>query len=183
MARITAAHPSIPTRALSLDLASASSIRQAAAEVLAYGEPSIDVLISNAGIMDLRGTRSLTADGFEQHLAINHLGPFLFTNLILPKIRAAHQGARIVVVASSATMISPFRFSDINVEKSATDVPASEQPNLAMLQYLQIPTDAEYIAWVAYGASKTGSILTAAKWADDLKKDGITVLSLHPGGK
>jgi NAD(P)-dependent dehydrogenase (short-subunit alcohol dehydrogenase family) len=182
MSKIQAAHPSVPLRALNLDLASAFSIRQAATELLAYDEPSIDVLINNAGIMDLRPTRSLTTDGFEQHLAINHLGSFLFTSLILPKIRAAHQG-RIVVVASNATVISPFRFSDINVEKGATDVPDSEQPNLAMLQSLQIPTDTEYISWVAYGASKTGSILTAVKWADILKKDGITVLSLHPGGK
>jgi NAD(P)-dependent dehydrogenase (short-subunit alcohol dehydrogenase family) len=43
--------------------------------------------------------RSVTVDGFEQHLSINHLGSFLFTNLTLPKIRGAKEG-RIIAVAS-----------------------------------------------------------------------------------
>lgn len=181
-ATIQGAYPSVQTRALTLDLASPASIRAAAAEILAYPEPAIDILISNAGIMDLRPFRTLTPSGIEQHLAINTLGPFLFTNLLLPKLRSS-KSSRIIIVASSATFISPFRFSDPNVEKAANEVPEKEKPNLDMLNYLQIPVEGEYISWVAYGASKTGAVLLARKWAEGLKGEGITVVSLHPGGK
>lgn len=180
------AFPSIEIRSLLVDLASMESVRAAANEVLAYDEKSIDILINNAGLMDLRSVRTVTKDGFEQHMAINHLGHFLFTNLIMPKLRAAAAAtgeARIVVVASSSTMISPVRFSDINVEKASMDVPKVEQPNLGILEYLQIPAEKPYIAWVAYGQSKTASILATVKWAEMLKSHGISILCLHPGGK
>jgi NAD(P)-dependent dehydrogenase (short-subunit alcohol dehydrogenase family) len=66
--------------------------------------------------------RSVTVDGFEQHLSINHLGSFLFTNLTLLKICGAKEG-RITAVASSATITSHFRLSDPDAEKTAKDVP------------------------------------------------------------
>jgi NAD(P)-dependent dehydrogenase (short-subunit alcohol dehydrogenase family) len=91
--------------------------------------------------------------------------------------------ARIVIVASSASPISPVRFHDLNVEKAAVDVPEEELPNLAVLQQLGIPTDTKYIPWVAYGQSKTASILFAVLLGELLKGKGVTVNTLHPGGR
>lgn len=67
-------------RSLIMDLSSLKSVRSAAQQILAYTE-AIDVLINNAGIMAHPLFR--TEDGFEGQVGINHLGPFLFTDLLL----------------------------------------------------------------------------------------------------
>ncbi|WP_440220587.1 SDR family NAD(P)-dependent oxidoreductase [Dietzia sp. MNB45] len=85
-----------------LDLASLESVRRAAAEVA--GE-SIDVLVNNAGTVTPR--RRETADGFEMLLGVNLLGPFLFTNLVLPQVRR-----RVVIVASNAHTAGHLNFDD-----------------------------------------------------------------------
>ena len=77
-----------------LDLADLRAVRKAAAEVLASGQP-IDVLINNAGVA---GQRGLTKDGFELTFGVNHLGHFLFTTLLLPKL--LESPTRIVTVSS-----------------------------------------------------------------------------------
>lgn len=78
-----------PHELVDLDLASLASVRAAAGAVT--GE--IDVLINNAGMMCGEPTR--TADGFEATLGVNFLGPFAFTNLVLPRVCE-----RVVIVAS-----------------------------------------------------------------------------------
>lgn len=111
---ITAAHPGLQVRTLQVDLGGLNSVRDAAAQVNAWDDiPAIDVLVNNAGIMavDYR----LSADGFEAHLATNHLGPFLFTNLIMDKLVAAAE-PRIVVVSSDGHRLNPFRFDDCNFD-------------------------------------------------------------------
>lgn len=70
---IAAEHPHIETRVLQLDVASFTFISAAADEVLSYAEPSIDILINNAGVMDIQ-ERALSVDGFEMHLAVDYLG-------------------------------------------------------------------------------------------------------------
>ena len=92
----SAAAASIGARYLSLDLASLASVRSCAASFLALDQP-LDVLINNAGIA---GARGLTADGFESHFGINHLGHFLLTSLLLDRL--AVSDGRIVTVASEA---------------------------------------------------------------------------------
>lgn len=77
---------------LELDLSSLDSVRAAAAKV-----PDIDVLVNNAGVSADKRTES--ADGFELDLATNVVGPFLFTNLVLDRVRDR------VVIVSSATMV------------------------------------------------------------------------------
>ena len=169
-----------------VDFASIKSVREAAAKVIAYPEPTIDIFIHNAGLMDLRQEHRMSVDGIDEHLAVNFVGGFLFTNLILNKIVEAGRikgQARIVIVASSASPISPVRFHDLNVEKAAADVPEEELPNLAVLEQLGIPTDTKYIPWVAYGQSKTASILFAVLLGELLKEKGVTVNTLHPGGR
>lgn len=82
---------------LALDLADLASVRRAAEAFLATGEP-LHVLLNNAGLAGLQG---LTRDGFEVAFGTNHLGHFLLTMLLLPRLRES-KPARIVNVASIA---------------------------------------------------------------------------------
>jgi NAD(P)-dependent dehydrogenase (short-subunit alcohol dehydrogenase family) len=86
---------------LALDLGDLGSVRRAAQTFLDSKRP-LHVLINNAG---LAGKRAVTKDGFELAFGTNHLGPFLFTTLLLPRLRetgTAGEPARIVNVASKA---------------------------------------------------------------------------------
>lgn len=111
---ITADYPDVAVRVLSLDLSSLARTREAAATVNAWSDiPHIDVLMNNAGIMACDyGT---TTDGFEKQFATNHLGPFLFTNLLMPKLLRA-QKPRVVMVSSDGHRLSPIRFDDYNFD-------------------------------------------------------------------
>ncbi|MBU6266603.1 MAG: SDR family NAD(P)-dependent oxidoreductase [Sphingomonadales bacterium] len=95
MAAIRAEAPQADLADLPLDLGSLASVRAAAA--IANAEPRLDGLINNAGLMSAQF--GLTADGFEQHIGVNHLGPFALTLLLLPKL--AQTGPSRVVVTSS----------------------------------------------------------------------------------
>ena len=88
--------------AFELDLSSLDSVRNFGQQILAKNMP-INVLINNAGIMF--GPRRESKDGFELQLATNHLGHFLLTHLLLPKLREAgtkELSARVVNVSSCA---------------------------------------------------------------------------------
>jgi NAD(P)-dependent dehydrogenase (short-subunit alcohol dehydrogenase family) len=87
---------------LSLDLADLSSVRTAAGRLLARGEP-ISVLVNNAG---LAGAHGVTSDGFELTFGTNHLGPYLFTRLLLPLLERAGE-ARVVNVSSEGHYRAP----------------------------------------------------------------------------
>ncbi|KAG7289176.1 hypothetical protein NEMBOFW57_005539 [Staphylotrichum longicolle] len=85
---VAKSHPGVKTRILQLDLGSLAAVRKAAAEVNSWDDvPAIDVLVNNAAIMAV--DFALSPDGFESHFATNHLGHFLFTNLIMGKVLAA----------------------------------------------------------------------------------------------
>lgn len=88
-----------------LDLASLASVRRAADELLAGPEKRIDVLVNNAGAITPR--RRETEDGFEMLLGVNALGPFLFTNLVLPLVQR-----RVVIVGSNAHKSGVLDFDD-----------------------------------------------------------------------
>lgn len=92
-------------------MGSQAQVRKAAAEVNAYGE-NIDVLVNNAALMGC--PYSKTPDGLETQLGTNHIGHFLFTNLILGKILAAGPGARVINVSSGGHRFSPIRWDDLN---------------------------------------------------------------------
>ncbi|KKK13018.1 hypothetical protein P175DRAFT_0492380 [Aspergillus ochraceoroseus IBT 24754] len=157
-AEITAAQPEIQVRTLQVDLGSLKSVREAAAQVNSSWDdiPVIDVLVNNAGIMAV--DYQLSPDGFESHLATNHLGPFLFTNLIMKKIVAARE-PRIVVVSSDGHRLNPFRFHDYNFDDGKT-----------------------YNRWYAYGQSKTANMLFVISLARKLgMKHNLQAFSLHPG--
>jgi NAD(P)-dependent dehydrogenase (short-subunit alcohol dehydrogenase family) len=93
------------------DLASMAGVRALAQELRERHE-RIDVLVNNAGA--LFGSRRVTAEGFEQTFALNHLAPFLLTNLLLDRLA----GGRVVTTASDAHTGGALDFDDLQSEKS-----------------------------------------------------------------
>jgi NAD(P)-dependent dehydrogenase (short-subunit alcohol dehydrogenase family) len=135
------------------DLSALAEVRGLAREILSRHE-RLDVLINNAGLGAVR--RLLTADGFERQLAVNHLAPFLLTNLLLDRLKASAP-ARIVVVSSMAYRRSGLDFEDLNWERR------------------------KYNGLEAYGASKLANILFTLELARRLEGTGVTANCLHPG--
>lgn len=146
---------STEARFIPIDLASYDSIYKAAEEINST-VPKIDVLINNAGVMGIKWTPSPA--GIEGHLAANHIGHFLLTKLLAPKLEAAHQGARIVNVSSQMYQLSPVLFDDYNFSNGAT-----------------------YNTWLAYGQSKTANILFSVGLARKAADTSIKTYSVHPG--
>lgn len=106
----------VQLKILELDLSSFSAVRKAAAEVLSWTDvPAIDILVNNAGIMAV--PFSLSTDGYESQFASNHLGQFLFTNLIMPKLLAV-PSPRIISVSSGGHRFGTVRFADVNFDAS-----------------------------------------------------------------
>ena len=121
---LATAHPDVQIRTVQVDLGSLKSTRDAAAQVNAWDDIlAIDVLVNNAGIMAVE--HQVSPDGFESQLATNHLGPFLFTNLIMNKILAA-ESPRVVLVSSDGHRLNPFRFDDYNFDVSGCIVEISK---------------------------------------------------------
>jgi NAD(P)-dependent dehydrogenase (short-subunit alcohol dehydrogenase family) len=103
---------SVQTKLLQLELGSFASCRKAAAEVNGWADvPHIDLLVGSAGIMAVPFAK--TEDGFESQFATNHLGHFLFINLVMGKVLAAKE-PRVVVVSSDGHRVNPIRWMDYN---------------------------------------------------------------------
>jgi NAD(P)-dependent dehydrogenase (short-subunit alcohol dehydrogenase family) len=139
-------------RVAPLDLSDLSSVD---AFVRSWTGP-LHILVNNAGVMALPAL-TRTVAGWESQFAINHLGHAALT-LGLHDALAAAQGARVVVVSSSAHLMAPVDFDDIHF------------------------TQRPYDAWGAYAQSKTATILFAVAAAEKWASDGIVVNALHPGG-
>lgn len=107
---ILAASPNVKIKLLILDLASHKSVREAAAEINNSPE-KIDVLINSAGIMACPFEK--TVDGIESQFAVNHLGHFLFTNLIIDKFS---RGGRVLNATSGGYQWTGVRYDDVNFE-------------------------------------------------------------------
>ncbi|KAJ7287687.1 NAD-P-binding protein [Mycena rebaudengoi] len=146
--------PDAVLKELEIDLSSLKSVRQAAEEVLKYSGP-IDVVITNAGVMGTPYEK--TVDGFEGQFAANHLGHFLFIQLIIPKLLES-SAPRVVLASSSAHHFGPVRFDDYGFQDGKS-----------------------YDKWAAYGQSKSAINLYGVEFAERYKGK-IVVFSLHPGG-
>lgn len=103
---------------MALDLTDLESVRQAAKSVMESEDgKKLDYLINNAGVMCTMPYQK-TKQGIEMQFGTNHVGHFLWTNLLLPKVLAASEHARIVNVASTGYVLSDARLDDINWEVS-----------------------------------------------------------------
>jgi retinol dehydrogenase-12 len=138
---------------LELDLADLDSVAAAAQTFLATGAP-LHGLINNAG---LAGQRGLTASGFELAFGTNHVGPFLFTRLLLDRLRESAP-ARIVNVASEA-----------HYRADGIDFAAVREPTSTRTGFHE------------YGVSKLANVLHIQELARRLEDTGVTTYSLHPG--
>ena len=115
--------------------------------------PAIHVLINNAGIWSDK--RILTADNLESTFAVNHLAPFLLTNLLLGRLKESAP-SRIINVSSELHRAGSINFKDLQMQKN-------------------------YSGLKAYSASKLCNILFTRELANRTSGMGITVNSLHPG--
>jgi NAD(P)-dependent dehydrogenase (short-subunit alcohol dehydrogenase family) len=181
--------PDVDYRALKLDLSNRDSVRSAAAEVLGWSDvPSIDLVVNSAGIMGIQ-ERTLTSDGIELHFATNHIGHWLFTCLIMPKLIKAAQGSpkgatRVVNVSSGSPFMSGMRWSDMNFEKKNKDLPKEEQPAYEWFKvwgYSDME-DKTYIPLDGYNRSKVANVLFGIGANKRLyEKYGILMSAVHPG--
>jgi NAD(P)-dependent dehydrogenase (short-subunit alcohol dehydrogenase family) len=135
------------------DLASQNSIRRLASK-FTERHGHLDVLINNAGIL-LR-EHSLNEDGIENTFAINHLGYFLLTDLLLDVLKKSAP-SRIVNVASAA-----HTYGKLNISGWVAG--------------------AGYSAFSAYANSKLANVLFTYELARRLEGTGVTANCLHPGG-
>lgn len=113
----------------------------------------LDVLVNNVGGFFQKRVES--ADGIEMTFALNHLTPFLLTNLLIDSLRLKAP-SRIVTVSSGAHVGSAMRFDDLEGRKT-------------------------YGGWKAYGQSKLANLLFTYELSRRLSGSGITANALHPG--
>jgi len=130
MARIACAAPGADLRFIPLDQGDLASIREAAA--LAAGEPRIDVLLNNAGIM--MPPLGHAMNGVERQFAVNHLGTFALTALLLPKL--AESGGRVVVTASIAHKRGAIDFDNLDAARGYRAMQFYAQSKLANLLFV-----------------------------------------------
>ena len=134
------------------DLSSQGSIRKLA-RTLTSRYSQLHVLVNNAGTITPR--RRLTVDGIETQFAVNHLAPFLLTNLLLDTLKESAP-ARIVTVSSQVHSKSPLDLDDL---RSGLDYTASQ----------------------VYRKTKLANILFTYELARRLEGTGVTANCLHPG--
>lgn len=158
------------------DLSSIASVRQLAQSILAKHR-QVHVLVNNAGA--LFALRRESVDGIEMTLALNHLGPFLLTNLLLDALVAAAP-ARIVNVASEAHEDVPgFDFDDPQAAKrdGLGAYPRSEAASL----FYSLAMPWAHPAFHQYARTKLANILFTAELSRRLAGTGVTANCLHPG--
>ncbi|MBH1933326.1 SDR family NAD(P)-dependent oxidoreductase [Streptomyces sp. AV19] len=145
--------PGADVRLARLDLADLASVRAFAEEL---PEERLDLLVNNAGVMAL--PRRRTVDGFEMQFGTNHLGHFALTGLLLPRLRAAGYGARVVTVSSGMHFLGTVDPRDVQM-------------------------DGGYRRWIAYGRSKSANLLFVHELARRLAADGspLVAAAAHPG--
>ncbi len=134
------------------DLGSQRAVRALAARLTA-ALPRLDVLVNNAGL--ILDQRVLTEDGLETTFAVNHIGYFLLSRLLEPKL-CASAPARIVNIASGAHRGATIRFDDLVGARA-------------------------YDGWRAYAQSKLANIVFTYELARRLAGTGVTANCLHPG--
>jgi NAD(P)-dependent dehydrogenase (short-subunit alcohol dehydrogenase family) len=155
-AAIGAAHPAATLEVRPLDLASLASVEKFASGLAS--EPRLDLLGNNAGLMAV--DRGLTADGFELHIGVNHLGHFALTMRLLPLLHRT-AGSRVVTMSSMVARLGRVDLDDLLWERRP------------------------YERWQAYFQSKLANLLFTFELDRRLRASGgpaPAVLAAHPGG-
>jgi retinol dehydrogenase-14 len=134
------------------DLSVQGEVRRLAGEFLERHD-KLDVLANNAGLVQSKRTE--TADGIETTLAVNHLAPFLLTNLLLDRLKQ-NAPSRIITVSSEAQRWGNFDFDDIQSTR-------------------------KYRGFPVYGMTKLANIMFTYELAERLKGTFVTANCLHPG--
>jgi retinol dehydrogenase-14 len=151
-AKIAAAAANPAVDAFAADLSAQAEVRRLARQVLGT-YPRLDVLVNNVGGFWAR--QHLTADGLEYTFALNHLAPFLLTNLLLDRLTASAP-ARVVTVSSGAQALGKIDFGDLQGERA-------------------------YSGQRAYNQSKLANVMFTYELARRLAGTGVTATVLHPG--
>jgi retinol dehydrogenase 14 len=138
--------------AFGADMSSQAEVRRLASEVL-DACPRLHVLVNNVG--GFWSGRHATADGLERTFAVNHLAPFLFTELLLDRLKSSAP-ARVVTVASGAQSLGKIDFDDLQGER-------------------------DYSGDTAYNQSKLASVMFTYELARRLEGTAVTANVLHPG--
>ncbi len=138
---------------LTCDFSSQANIRKLA-DAYRAAHTRLDILVNNAG--GVNKDRKVTVDGIEQTFAVNHLGYFLLTNLLLDLVEKSAP-ARIVNVASTGHYGGDLDFDDMGYEKGG------------------------YSIMRAYRRSKLANVLFTRELSKRVAGKGVTVTSLHPG--
>ena len=133
------------------DLSSMAQVRDLAGRV--SGRDRIDVLVNNAGLV--LGDRRVTPDGFEYTFAVNHLAPFLLTNLVRPLLLRSAP-SRVVTVSSAVHRGARLDLDDLQLEH-------------------------HFSGLRAYANGKLANILFTRELARQLAGSGVTANCLHPG--
>lgn len=137
-----------------VDYGRLDDVSRLAAELLAAYE-RIDILANNAaGILT---TRTVSPDGHEMTFQVNHLAPFLLTNLLLPRIADSPGGARVINTASSTYRRGRLDLDDLD------------------------GTHRRYRSQREYATSKLATVLFTQELARRSQGTGITTSSFHPG--
>ncbi len=137
------------------DLASQSEVRRVAGEYLQHFD-RLDVLVNNAGVLGSE-QRELTEDGLEMTFAVNHLAPFLLTNLLLDRLKSSAP-ARIITVSSIA--------------HAQWD---------AVIDFEDLQNERGYKPHSVYSQTKLQNVYFTYELARRLKGSGVTANCLHPG--
>ncbi|XP_050407238.1 retinol dehydrogenase 11 isoform X1 [Patella vulgata] len=135
-----------------VDLSSLESVRKFCRHILEK-EERLDILVNNAGVRFCPHWTS--QEGYELHFAVNHLGHFLLTNLLVNLMKKSAP-SRIICVTCMAYEEGSINFDDLNSQRS-------------------------YDPWTAYTQSKLANILFSQELSNRLTGSGVTVNSVHPG--
>ena len=155
VAELKAITPNISVELIYCDFSEQVSIRDCAKEILSL-QGKIDVLVNNAGVVNTAYHE--TSEGIENTFAVNHLGYFLLTNLLLGAMKGSEE-SRIINVSSAAhSFVKDMNWENINFKNDFG-------------QGLHV-----------YGQSKLANLLFTRHLAIKLSTDNVSVNAIHPGG-
>jgi NAD(P)-dependent dehydrogenase (short-subunit alcohol dehydrogenase family) len=140
---------------VAFDVGTLAGVRRGASQVLAIA-PELHVLVNNAGIFATE--RVVTEDGLELTFAVNYLGPFLLTALLLPRLEASAttSPSRVIDVSSIAHTRGALELDDLQLARA-------------------------WSGYGAYAASKLANVMHALSLADRCDPTRLVAYSLHPG--